>query len=398
MSGRIKVLYLAGTDPRDTSYGGAQRTHFIWEGLKKVAEVYTVIPVGRKSLERVDDVDRIRWFCFGHRFTPGWFFNRIWCLVFPRIGLACGVHSLDWAVRQMPVHPDFCVTRYVYMASRFQVWRVAPLVIDVDDLESEVFDTLNQQGQTFAHRLVRKVICAYENRIVGKADHVWVVNPAHLHHVSARTVLPNISAGGKPDFSSVLGDADTLLFVGHGFSSPNYEGLDRFLDRHWAELRRDFPFLKLKIVGRGYPNAFTEKWQQYSGVQLFGFVEDLFALYRDSLCAINPVEIGSGSCIKTIEALSYGRVCVTTVSGARGLPNESGIGVFQFTDTFDLRSILTSIRDPTFRIEAQQQARDYAFRQHSQDVIDEAVKLTMQVMLSKPRTEQENHAGSEKIF
>lgn len=28
------ILFLTGLDPRQTSYGGEQRTHFIWEALK----------------------------------------------------------------------------------------------------------------------------------------------------------------------------------------------------------------------------------------------------------------------------------------------------------------------------------------------------------------------------
>lgn len=30
----MNILYLSENDPRNTDFGGAQRTHFIWEALK----------------------------------------------------------------------------------------------------------------------------------------------------------------------------------------------------------------------------------------------------------------------------------------------------------------------------------------------------------------------------
>jgi len=365
------------------AYGGEQRTHFIWEALKKVGEVYTVIPVAHKQQEKVDEEDRIRWICFEKRWTPGWIFNRFWSRFFPRVGLACGFRPLVWAVKRLPVRPEFCVVRYVYTASRFQAWKSLPLILDVDDLETDVFDSLHQHGHAFFYRFVRQYVCKYENRVVGKARHVWVVNPTHLPNVVARTVLPNISPGEKADFSSELGDPDVLLFVGHGNSMPNYEGIDTFLSLHWEDLRRSFPTVRLKIAGNGYPEVYQEKWRNYPGVEMLGFVKDLSVLYRDCLCAINPVEIGSGSCIKTVEALSYGRVCVATVSGARGLPNDTNIGVFQYKDIAGLLNALTALQDANFRIQAQKKARDYGLHYHSQNAVDKMVNQTMETLLAE---------------
>lgn len=383
MSKRPKILYLVGTDPRNTSYGGEQRTHFIWEALKKVAEVHTVIPVAHKRSERVDESDNIRWVCFERRWTPGWIFNRVWNNFFPRVGLAFGLRPLSWVLKRVMLRPDFCVTRYVYTASRFKAWGECPLILDVDDLESEVFDSLNANRRGYLNHFVRCFIRRYENWVVGKACHVWVTNPVHLPNVSARTVMPNITNWGKVDYSLVLGDPDVLLFVGHGSSMPNYEGVDVFLARYWKDLRKLFPSLQLKITGRGYPDFFQKKWRQYPGVVMLGFVKDLSVLYRDCLCAINPVEVGSGSCIKTIEALSYGRVCVATVSGARGLPNDGNSGVFRFTDKSTLLSLLTTLRDTGYRIEAQKQARSYCLTFHSPAMVDKTVGQTLKRCMRK---------------
>ena len=38
----MNILYLSENDPRNTTFGGAQRTHFIWETLKTKGNVYSV--------------------------------------------------------------------------------------------------------------------------------------------------------------------------------------------------------------------------------------------------------------------------------------------------------------------------------------------------------------------
>ncbi|MCW2585485.1 MAG: glycosyl transferase group 1 [Frankiales bacterium] len=51
-----------------------------------------------------------------------------------------------------------------------------------------------------------------------------------------------------------------------------------------------------------------------------GFVEDLTALYDEAAVVVSPVVRGAGTQLKIIEALTRGRVVVTTTYGARSVP------------------------------------------------------------------------------
>ena len=370
-------MYLCGTDPRNTSYGGEQRTHFIWQGLKQCADVYTIVPVPRKYLERTDNENKIYWVCFEQRWTLGWIIWRVIQRFIPRLGFSTGLKSLAHVVGRLPICPDVCVVRHIFMASRFKAWQVAPLIIDSDDLESENYDTHHQHKIKFYHQLVLWYIRQHEKKISLKVRHVWIVNPMHLPNIKSRSILPNISPGEKEDFSNILGDSNTLLFVGYGSSSPNYMGVDSFLTRHWHDLLRVFPNLRLKVVGFGYPVAFSLKWRQYQGIDMLGFVDDLPRLYRDCLCALNPREMGTGSSLKTVEPLAYGRVCVSTVFGARGQTEHENNGVLTFTDTPELIKILSTLQNPNHRIMLQQQARKYNQIHHSQQMVDDIINKTL---------------------
>ena len=54
------------------------------------------------------------------------------------------------------------------------------------------------------------------------------------------------------------------------------------------------------------------------GVQVVGHRDDVPALLAQCALTINPLAHIRGSAIKLVESLAAGRVCVTTVDGARG--------------------------------------------------------------------------------
>lgn len=109
-----------------------------------------------------------------------------------------------------------------------------------------------------------------------------------------------------------------LLFVGSAYA-PNLQGLAWFLHEVWPRLRDQG--LGLDVLGLAGP---AMALQTGNGVQVHGLVEDLGAAYARAQLCINPVRIGSGLKIKTVEALAHGRPLVTTPHGARGLEADAG--------------------------------------------------------------------------
>ena len=74
-------------------------------------------------------------------------------------------------------------------------------------------------------------------------------------------------------------------------------------------------------------------------MKYLGFVDNLEALYENTLATVVPVYSGGGTCIKTLEAMAYSRTCLSTKFGARGLAEdvidgEKGILLFDNAESF----------------------------------------------------------------
>lgn len=162
-----------------------------------------------------------------------------------------------------------------------------------------------------------------------------------------------------------------LLFVASAWN-PNIQGILWFIESVWPEIRVTLHDCQLVIVGSISPHV-----PKTENVQVRGKVDDLEDLYRECLCVINPVNIGTGAAIKTIEALSFGRPVMGVPFGFRGLesfmPNPSmiccssasdfGREIFRLrTQTNDLDEACRSARDLFIRYTAECNASlDQAF-------------------------------------
>lgn len=361
-----KILYLVGTDPRNTNYGGEQRTHFIWEALKRVGDVYTVIPVAHKYLERVDEKDRIHWICLERRYTPGWLLQRFlsrWSL-FYRIGVPLGINRRK--IKQLKGY-HACVVRYTNMASSFEAWKIAPLFMDVDDLTSEIMKTRFLNSPSCWHHVYISCVECYEKWVFRKCNQLWVSNPLHVPLLKEFNTffIPNIVKTTMKPFHHHVSDKPIILFVGSLGSAPNFEGLDFFVEMYWEEVLSVYPDLNLKIIGGGLSSIYYNKWKSYRNIQLLGYVDNLEPFYKECMCTLAPIYYGSGSCIKVIESLTVGRIVLGTPFATRGLNHEyvnrsNGIHVFH-----DLKTLLEEIgflKEPHNRKTEQEATWDFVNR------------------------------------
>ncbi|MFT3782541.1 MAG: glycosyltransferase [Nibricoccus sp.] len=109
-----------------------------------------------------------------------------------------------------------------------------------------------------------------------------------------------------------------VLFVG-SHHVPNVAGVHWFIDLVWPLIRAKFPAAQLHIAG-SVCDSLRERTTP-TEIQLLGRIRDLAEPYSRSRVVIAPILQGSGLKIKIIEAVSYGRPCVTTSVGAEGLEN-----------------------------------------------------------------------------
>jgi glycosyltransferase involved in cell wall biosynthesis len=107
----------------------------------------------------------------------------------------------------------------------------------------------------------------------------------------------------------------TVIFVGsqHG---PNVAGLRWFIENVWPLVRLETPSARLLVAGTVCKALQSP---QPAGVEVLGRLPDLSTAYSRASVVIAPILQGSGVKIKILEAVSFGRACVTTSVGLEGL-------------------------------------------------------------------------------
>ena len=143
--------------------------------------------------------------------------------------------------------------------------------------------------------------------------------------VSKKMVIPNMFISNSVKF--VGKNKRCILFVGNLAHSPNYEGLIWFL-------LKVFPFLndEIEFYIIGDNNSVIEQKFKDNRIKWLGVVKDIDIYYGDAGLVVIPIFNGAGSCVKTIEAIKYGKKIISTNLGIRGIENPDILGNIFITD------------------------------------------------------------------
>lgn len=150
--------------------------------------------------------------------------------------------------------------------------------------------------------------------------------PAKPHFLAFPTIDEKFRS--SVNAAAVPAEKIDLLFVGQSHR-PNLAAIQWFLENVWPLIAHRH--YRLKIVGLIGSMVQEELPQLYDAFRPFfvGETTDLVPYYRAARCVIAPMVSGSGTSIKTIEALALGKPFVGTSKAFRGMPverlNASGI-------------------------------------------------------------------------
>ncbi len=132
------------------------------------------------------------------------------------------------------------------------------------------------------------------------------------------------------------------LFVGSN-NRMNRSGLQWFIDSVLPLVLKQQPSFELLVAGSvGSPFIGT------NGIKVMGVLDDLDVAYTQARMVVNPVSVGTGLPVKTLEALSLGIPVISLATGARGFEDFVGKGLFLCRDANEFADcILTPQSDPT---------------------------------------------------
>ncbi|HVU38133.1 MAG TPA: glycosyltransferase [Opitutales bacterium] len=144
-------------------------------------------------------------------------------------------------------------------------------------------------------------------------------------------------------FRQLVGDSAQVCTVGHFAKLPphppargliprvgclaapndlNAQGVRWFVDEVWPRILERLPAAEAWMAGGASTNLPARP-----GVKILGQIPSVDDFYRECPVLVNPVQVGTGLKIKTIESLIHGRPIVATSPGGEGLDEFHGHGL-----------------------------------------------------------------------
>ena len=288
-------------------------------------------------------------------------------------------------------HYDAIVVRYVPEAMSMGLMKYADrLVIDVDDHPKDALKNSARKIQSKPNRIYHYIASSLSaitiKSLANKIRAALFSNPQQVVGKHGH-FLPNISFE-EPTMELVDFNATNpiVFFVGRLDYSPNYLGIDWFVDNVWQRVKEAIPQAELHVAGKVdkslacVVDPFFDKWKSIDGISVLGFVNDINKEYSACRMTISPVFSGAGTNIKLIESMQRKRVCVTTECGIRGMKpffscNKEVLVASDGKEYADL--CIKSLKDEVFNHQIAQNAFSVVEKQFSKKAFNSIVEQVM---------------------
>lgn len=169
------------------------------------------------------------------------------------------------------------------------------------------------------------------------------------------------------------GDDDgSLVFVGQMGWFPNRDGVEWFLADVLPRILARRPRLRFTIVGKA--QGLQVPAGVVGNVEVTGFVDDLRPLVQRASIYVVPLRMGSGTRLKVLEAMAFGKAIVTTAIGSEGIELERGVHA-EFADDAQAfaERVLALLDEPARRLALGAHARRLAEARYGWDAIGDAM-------------------------
>jgi glycosyltransferase involved in cell wall biosynthesis len=174
------------------------------------------------------------------------------------------------------------------------------------------------------------VLDRMEREVADYADEVWLVEERDAQRYASRysvpvRVVPNtIDVAAYARYREMPREAESIAFVGIFDYDPNLTAAVRLLDRILPALRARRPGVRLVLAGRRPPPWLVARAGATPGATLLADVPDAVEVLARNGPLVAPMESGTGTRLKLLEAAAAGVPIVTTAHALRGLTLEPG--------------------------------------------------------------------------
>ena len=119
-------------------------------------------------------------------------------------------------------------------------------------------------------------------------------------------------------------EENSLFHIGSMDWMPNDEGIGWFLKDVLPLITAKLPEVKVYLAGRKMPKKYFDYARTSSNLTVLGEVDDALDFMEGKQINVVPLLSGSGFRVKIVEAMSLGKLVITTTVGAEGIAYEDG--------------------------------------------------------------------------
>ncbi len=230
-------------------------------------------------------------------------------------------------------HFDIVLFESVFVAG-YQLPAGGKTVIDQHNIEHELLERTSKHEKA----LLRKWYSWRESQLLKqgeiercrKADVVLVTS--EREYDALRNLLPEqhieVIPNGVDIATFIQRDpaqeiAHRIIFTGSMDYYPNIEAVLFFARKCWPLIQSQVPSASWQIVGKDPPREVRDL-AALPGITVTGTVPDVTSYLSSATVAIAPLQIGSGTRLKILEALAMQKAVVSTSLGCEGLSVTSG--------------------------------------------------------------------------
>lgn len=230
---------------------------------------------------------------------------------------------------------DLVVCDFLTPAPNFSGLKLpVPVVLFQHNIESQIWKRLADTAGNFINRLYLRGqyqrMKIWEARLSEDFDGVITVSPDDAEFCRSEYALTNV-LGDVPTGVDVSVFAAPSLeaglcvgFLGSMDWMPNVEGVLWFASHVLPQLRKRWPDLRVKVIGRNPTAAVRQLGADDPLIEVTGTVDEVQPHVHECAVMVVPLMAGGGTRIKIFECMAMGVPVVSTTIGAEGLPVQNG--------------------------------------------------------------------------
>jgi glycosyltransferase involved in cell wall biosynthesis len=228
---------------------------------------------------------------------------------------------------------DVVILETIYLAVYVDIIRKyssAKLILRAHNVEHLIWEQIAKNTPKGLKKtylsILAKQLKQFEKKSIPLFDTILCISQTDKHWFSAQNkgisveIIPfGIDIENIPNEVTPY-NCDNLFSLASMDWHPNFEGITWFLYNVWEQIHHLYPNLIFRIAGRNIPDSL--KKTQIKNIDIVGEVDDAQNFMLKNGILIVPLWSGSGIRIKIIEAMSIGKVVITTSIGLEGIAAE----------------------------------------------------------------------------